>query len=266
MRPLRVAAVNAAPVVGDVSANVAAAVAWCEQAAEAGVQLLVFPEAWNTGYDVGLFEAQLPSAEDLSWLLPLRSVVDRTQVVVLFNAALSAASGRKTLTTILLTPGTVPRALYDKQHLFPLEVGTFTPGDAGASIVLRGHEIAVSVCYDIDFPEHAAAAAADGATLYVNSGLYFLGSEQRRDLRNAARALDNGMYVVFSGVAGDFAGGSAIYDPLGQTLARLEREAGLVIADIDPTAVHQARESQRAWADRRATLGPRRREALSPVR
>lgn len=248
--------------IGDIAANMQSAVEWCEQAADAGVELLVFPEAWNTGYDTGLFESELPSAEDLNWLAPLQRAVDRTRVVVLLNAALSAPSRGKRLTTIVLNSGVDPRPVYDKQHLFPLEVGTFTAGDAGASIRLGGHEIALSICYDVDFPEHAASAAADGATVYVNSGAYFPGSEQRRDLRYAARALDNGMYVVFSGLTGEFIGGSAVYDPLGQPIARLGREAGLAIADIDPAVLRQARDSQRAWADRRSTLGARQRTEL----
>ncbi|NYE93881.1 transglutaminase-like putative cysteine protease [Psychromicrobium silvestre] len=127
---------------------------------------------------------------------------------------------------------------------------------------MGGHEIALSVCYDVDFPEHAAAAASDGTTVYVNSGAYFPGSEQRRALRYATRALDNGMYVLFGGLTGEFVGGSAVYDPLGQPIARIGREAGLAIADIDPAAVHQARDSQRAWADRRSTLGQRHRTDL----
>ena len=118
-------------------------------------------------------------------------------------------------------PEEEPRPAYDKQHLYPLEVDIFTAGDHGASIRVQGHQIALSVCYDVDFPEHAAAADDDGATVYVNSGAYFPGSEQRRDLRYAARALDNGMYVVFSGLTGDFVGGSAVYDPLGQPVVRL---------------------------------------------
>lgn len=268
-RPIRVAAVNAAPVTGDVAANLRLAGRWCEQAAEAGVDLLVFPEAFTTGYDPDFFEsATLPDADDLSWLEPLQQVIDRTGVVVLLNSALSASDGRKSLTTLAIRPFTAAQPLYDKQHLYPLEVGTFTAGKAGTTVAFGGHELALSVCYDVDFPEHAAAAAADGATIYVNSGAYFPGSEQRRDLRYAARALDNGIFVVFSGLAGDFVGGSAIYDPLGRPVARLGRDEGLAIADIDPALVRQARESQRAWADRRPDLGSRQHYEFdqAPVR
>ncbi|MFT4084237.1 MAG: nitrilase-related carbon-nitrogen hydrolase [Nocardioides sp.] len=262
IRPLRVAALNAAPVTGDVTTNLRAAARWCEEAASARAELLVFPEAWATGYDTTVFESELPRVDDPSWLAPLQEAVDRTAMVVLLNSTVSASGGRKSLTTILVVPGVAPQPVYDKQRLYPLEVGTFTAGDAGASIVLGGHEIGLSVCYDADFPEHAAAAAADGATIYVNSGAYFPGSEQRRDLRLAARALDNGMYVVFSGLAGEFVGGSAIYDPMGQPLSRLGGQAGLAIADIDPAAVRRARDSQRGWADRRTTLGTGHRVVL----
>lgn len=261
-RTLRVAAVNAAPVTGDVAANMRSAAAWCEQAAEVGVELVVLPEAWNTGYDTEVFAGRLPSVDDPGWLAPLQEAVDRTRIIVLLNAALSTRDGVRTLTTLVLAPGAAPLPAYDKQHLFPLEVGTFIAGGGGASITMGGHEIALSVCYDVDFPEHAAAAADDGATVYVNSGAYFPGSEQRRDLRYAARALDNGMYVVFSGLTGSFVGGSAVYDPLGRPVCRLGREPGLAIADVDPAVVRQARDSQRAWADRRSTLGSRRRTVL----
>ena len=74
------------------------------------------------------------------------------------------------------------------------------------------------------------------------------------------------MYVVFSGLTGECVGVSAIYGPLGQPLARPGRGGGLAIADIDPAAIRQARDSQWAWADRRTTLGARHYIQLEPRR
>jgi predicted amidohydrolase len=42
---------------------------WTCRAAAGGARLVVFPEAFVTGYDLGVFEAASPSAEDgYRWL------------------------------------------------------------------------------------------------------------------------------------------------------------------------------------------------------
>ena len=102
-----------------------------------------------------------------------------------------------------------------QQHLFDTERAFFAPGAQGASIVVDGWELGLGVCYDGCFPEHARAAAEDGARAYLCPSAYVAGSEHRRDLYYAARALDNGIYVVFAGLTGrcgglDFSGGRGL--------------------------------------------------------
>jgi len=254
---LRVAAVEAEAVPGAVARNVATAVDLVQRAAAQGVELLVFPEAFVTGYDDGVFGGALPTPTDLAWLEPLRAAVDAHGLTVVLNTALDRGD-RRTLTDVVLTPHAEPWLAYDKQHLYAAERTHFAAGEHGASFSLKDFEIALSVCYDANFPEHAAAAAADGATVYLASGAYFPGGERRADLHYGARALDNGMYVVFAGLLGAphaFIGGSGVYDPLGTKVA--QAVDGLAIADLDPQAVDEARASQNMWADRRATLGER---------
>lgn len=256
---VRVAAVQMESVPGEVSRNMEVATRWISRAVDAGVALAVLPEAAATGYDPTVFRGDLPTLEDTSWLAPIREVVDATGVVVVVNSALDRGD-RKTLTSLVLTANQEPWAAYDKQHLFHVEAPVFAAGGCGASFGLDDVEFALSVCYDANFPEHAAAAAAGGATVYVNSGAYFPGGGHRRDLHKAARALDNGMYVVFSGLVGApsrFIGGSAVYDPIGQPIVRLGTEEGLALAEIDPALVARTRQEQRMWRDRRETMGPR---------
>lgn len=252
---MRVAAVEAEALPGEVERNLEAA---ARLIARAEADLVVFPEAFVTGYDDAVFRGGLPS-DDLAWIEPVQRAADEHGRVVVLNTALA----RGALTDVVLAPHTEPWVAYDKQHIYALEREHFTPGEHGASFTLGGIECALSICYDANFPEHAAAAAADGALVYLASGAYFPGGETRRDLHYGARALDNGLYVVFAGLLGaphDFIGGSAIFDPLGNKIATAVD--GLAIADIDPAQVHAAREGQRMWADRRATLGPRVRRAL----
>ena len=254
---LRVAAVQAEAVPGGFAANIAAAAHWVREASTRGARLVVFPEAFTTGYDDAVFAGPEPRLD----FAPLQAAVDETRVVAILNSPLD---GR--LTSIAFAPGSAPLPVYAKQHLYASEREHFSAGAGGATIVVDGVEVALSVCYDANFPEHAAAAAADGARVYVNSGAYFPGGQARRDLHYAARALDNGMYVVFAGLVGaphDFVGGSAVFDPLGRRIAWVEGREGLAIADLDPAVVDASRESQRMWADRRESLGERARTLIA---
>lgn len=195
----------------------------------------------------------------------MQNTVDDAGVVVVLNSALDHGE-RRALTDLILAPRQQPYAAYDKQHLYASERAVFASGSHGASLALDGTEMALSVCYDANFPEHAAAAAADGAIAYVNSGAYFPGGGHRRDLHYAARALDNGIYVVFSGLIGapsDFIGGTAIFDPLGQRIAHVPNGEGLAIADIDPAVVSAVRGEQRMWSDRRESLGQRTYQSIT---
>ena len=265
MSLLRVAMVQVEPVTGDVPGNVATVAAQVERAAAQGARLVVLPEAVTTGYDPGAFAGALPPSADLSWLDRLQEAVERTGTTVVLNTPLDRGVHR-TLTDLVLSPGTAPWVAYDKQHLYPPERPLFAAGGNGTSFELDGVAVALSVCYDAEFPEHAAAAAADGAHLYVNSGAYFPGGAHKRNLRHAARAVDNGLYVGFAGLVGSaagFIGGTAVYDPTGRVVERLEEGTGMVVADVDTDAVDAARRDEQMLLDRRPDLGERRVRTLA---
>ena len=180
-------------------------------------------------------------------------------------AALEAQIGDqrvKTISSVVVQPDGAVDVPYDKQHLDGEEKSYFTPGDHGASIRVHGLELGLSICYDGCFPEHARAAADDGAVAYLCSAAYFDGGEHRRDLYYAARAVENGMYVVFAGLTGrcgsrDFSGGSAVYDPEGRPVVRLGTGRGVAVAELDTDLVAQTRARHTMLADHRDTLGKR---------
>jgi predicted amidohydrolase len=260
---LRVAAGQAVAVAGDIQANVETAARLTREAGAEGATLLVLPEAFLTGYDFGVFAGELPSDEELEdpWLEPLRHACTETNCTVVVSVPLRRGTQQRLSMLVLRSNGTVV-APYDKQHLDGDERDHFTPGDHGASIEVDGHELALSICYDGSFPEHAAAAAADGAIGYLASAAFFAGSEERRDITYAARAADNGMYVVLAAATGpcgdlEFVGGTAIYDPEGHSLGLLGTEEGLVVADLDPAVVRRIRTKRTMLDDRLPDLGPR---------
>lgn len=255
---VRVAAGQAVAVSGDVVANVATAVRLVDLAAGQDVRLLVLPEAFLTGYDEDAFAGDIPSADELdgAWLAPLREAAAAAAMTVVVSTPLRRGELSR-LAMLVIGPDGAVAAPYDKQHVDSDEAAYFSDGTGGASINVDGFELGLSICYDSSFPEHARDAADGGALGYLNSAAFFPGSAHHRDLALAARALDNGMYVVLAAATGTcgehrrFIGGSAVYDPEGRPLARLGEEEGLAVADLDPLVVAETRAARTMHADRR---------------
>lgn len=278
---LRVAAAQAASVPGDVPANVATAVALVGSAADRGARVVVLPELFLTGYDQAVWTPEHGLDLDDPALLPLGTVARERSVVVVASGAVRRGPGKldqsggqpdqaeaHTLSVVLAAPDGTVTAPYDKQHLCGPEREFFTPGDHGATLVVDGWDLGLGICYDGCFPEHAAAAAAGGATGYLCPAAYFAGAEHRRDLYYAARALDNGIYVVLAGLTGrcgewEFSGGSAIYDPEGRALDRVGAEVpAIAVADLDGGEVVRVQELNPISRDRLDGLGVRQRVIL----
>ena len=272
VRPLRVAAAQAESVPGDVAANVATAVSLVTAAADQGARVVVLPELFLTGYDESAWthEAGLsldPSTGHRELLSPLSEVAASRSVVVVVGAAVRRALDETTLSVLVVGTDGEITAPYDKQHLCHEERDFFEPGDHGATIVVDGWDLALGVCYDGCFPEHALSATAAGASAYLVPAAYYVGAEHRRDVYYAARALDNGIYVVFSGLtgtcgAGEFSGGSAVYDPEGRPVQRLGTGTGVAVADLDLDLVRQTQHDHPMARDRLDGLGPRQRVEL----
>ncbi|WP_436702195.1 carbon-nitrogen hydrolase family protein [Nocardioides sp. BYT-33-1] len=233
-----VAAAQAEARAGALPHNVATAARLVHAAGEAGARVVVLPEAFLSGYDAGAFSGGLPTLADLVGpvLDPLREAAAAAGATVVASTALRRDHGR-TLSSVVVEPDGSTTAPYDKQHLDGDESTWFVAGDHAASITVDGIVLALSICRDGSVPAHAAAAAAAGAQVYLASVAYFAGGARRLDVTYAARALDHGLHVVVAGLTGRcgahaFVGGSAVYAPDAEALARLGDEEGLALARI----------------------------------
>jgi 5-aminopentanamidase len=271
--PLTVAAVQATPVPGDIAHNAAVAARLVARAADAGARLVVLPELFLCAYHPPTLHAD-PAATDVAAaatgevgdgrLDAVRAAARERSVVVVVGASVRHADGRRTCAALVVDRTGDAVAAYDKQLLWgPEENALFTPGTAGATLVVDGWRLGLGICYDGCFPEHGRAAADDGAHGYLAPSGYVVGSAHRRDVYYAARALDNTMYVVFANsVGGDadwsFNGGAAVYDPEGRPIKRAADEGeAIVVATLDPTELARVRAAHTMLRDRR-DLGERR--------
>jgi predicted amidohydrolase len=266
---VRVAAVQAESSAGDVQANVAAAAEWTRAAAADGARVVVLPELFLAGYDPTTLAARRDVDVDPAdpRLAPLSDAAATAGVAVLVGASVRWPDGQRTLSIVSVGPDGAVEVAYSKQHLWEAEQQIFDPGDTGSTVLLDDWPIGLGVCYDGCFPEHARAAADAGALAYVCPSAYVVGSEHRRDLYYAARALDNGVYTVMSGLVGrcgslEFSGGTAVYDPQGRPISRVESGVGIAVADLDRAAIDEARRINPYDRDRPVSLGGRRHLVL----
>jgi predicted amidohydrolase len=279
---MRVAAVQAAAIPGDVRGNVATAARLTRRAVGLGAELAVFPELFVPAYhpptlaasdchDLRADEQGLVADQRLD---PLAEAAEAAGAAVLIGASVRHPGQRRSISLLFIGSGPT-RVVYDKQHLWGSdEPGLFTsapPGAGPAVVAFRGWQLGLGVCYDASFPEHARAAALAGAHAYLCPSVFLVGRDHRRDVYFRARALENTMYVVFTNaIAGagawQFSGGAAIFDPEGRELGRGPASAEAVIcADFDPAELARIRAMLPMLADCRrdlpgtvATSGPAR--------
>ena len=267
MDPLTVAAVQATPGPGDVAANASMAARLVRRAADAGASVAVLPELFLCAYHPPTLYASVapdvPARADGSVddarLDPLREAAREHGIVVVVGASVRHADGRRTCSALVVDRDGAVVVGYDKQNLCGAdEKALFAPGDRGATVEVDGWRLGLGICYDGCFPEHARAAAADGVLGYLCPCGYLAGSEHRRDVYYAARALDNTMYVVVANSVGlvgaepwRFNGGAAVYDPEGRAVVRAADEGEAVVtARLDVAELTRVRAAHTMLADR----------------
>ncbi|CAA9501843.1 MAG: 5-aminopentanamidase [uncultured Solirubrobacteraceae bacterium] len=258
---MKVALLQAAGVPGDVAANLAAIRRAAHEAADGGARLIVFPEAFVTGYNIGA-EMLLALAEPAGGehVRALRTIAAEAGIAVL--CGLPELDGDSVFNSAVLIDrdGEVLLA-YRKTHLYgDLDRGAFRAGDALAPVVeIDGVRVGVLVCYDIEFPEAARALAVAGAHLVAVPTSLMEPSGWIAETLVPARAAENQVYVAYCNRVGtegelDYVGLSSVCapDPSGNVFAG--NAETLLYADVDPAAVDEAKGRHDYLRDRRPGL------------
>ncbi|KXP14647.1 NAD+ synthase [Tsukamurella pseudospumae] len=221
MTPLRVAACQINPVVGDLDANVTRITAAARDAAQSGAQVAVFGEMALTGYPV----------EDL--LLRRSFAVDSRQAVQRLALALDDAGcgdlivvvgfldrdpdapetstnptgGARNAAGVLHGGELVAR--YDK-HFLPNygvfdEKRWFTPGDRLVVLDVDGVRLGLAICEDVWWPDGPVAGLGElgvDAVLCLNASPFEVGKPAQRREILAARVAEGGAPIVYVNLVG----------------------------------------------------------------
>lgn len=237
-----------APVVGAHEFNRAAAIDAVDQAVAAGARLVVLPELVTSGYSFATRAEveQAALAEDDDILGRWHELIAPVDGVVVAGVPIRGPSGVRNAAVVIDARGL--RAIYDKVHLWADEARWFTPGERPPPVVETSlGRIGVLVCYDLEFPEMSRSLALRGADLIAVPTNWPLSAhppgERPPEIGNAmALARLSRVAIACADRCGDergveWTGGSCIIDADGWVRAeRVRRDAGLVIAAVDPLA------------------------------
>jgi len=217
------------------------------EAAQRQADVLICPELFLSGYDIGALVRQRaepvdgPSARHAAGLAARHGVgliygYPERNGEHLFNAALCLGKDGAVL------------ANHRKRRLpNAFERGFFDRGEAATSLMFDGWRIAIVICYEVEFPETVRRAAVDCAALVVTPTALGEGWSVVAHRVIPTRAYENCLYVAYANFAGRegdsrYLGASVIAGPRGDDCARAGAGEELIVGELDPEAIHQARE------------------------
>lgn len=178
-------------------------------------ELAVFPELFLSGYRVRGVEGVACAAAGPE-LDPIAAACAAAGTAAAVGFAERSASGLHNSVACIDERGE-HAATYRKAQLFGAEAEEFEPGEWLEVVELAGRAVAPLVCFDIEFPELARAAALAGADLIVtcSANMEPFGREHR--IHATARALENRVPHVYVNRGGSeegntFVGESCVVD------------------------------------------------------
>lgn len=260
---MKVAAVQLACTLGDVQANLSKIRDFCALAKDEAVELIVFPEAADTGYSMPVIREQAkPWTEGA---VPALQEMAKEFGLTIVSGVSERDGDRVYNSQIFIDPRGEIVASYRKTHLFVLppndESTCYAPGDKFVSVPAAGFRFGLSICYDIRFPEVCRALALEhGATVMLVSSAWPAPRAAHLRALAIARAIENQSYLVLANRAGIDAGVtccglSAIIDPSGVLIASAsaDREE-MIIGEIAEELVRSVREKMPVFTHRRSEL------------
>jgi nitrilase len=236
------------------------------EAVDQGAQLVVLPEYFPV---IGAVDADRVRAREAYGNGPVQDWLAATAArhevwLVAGSIPLSATQPHLMRnSTLVFNNGGDCVARYDKIHLFGFKKGDESYNES--AFIEAGNEpvavdtpfgrIALSICYDLRFPElYRALSPVD--LILVPAAFTDTTGRAHWEVLLRARAIENQCYVLAVGQGGRHENGrmthgnSMIIDPWGEILDRKMKGPGIAIADLDHARIAEIRESLPALAHR----------------
>ena len=239
--------------------NIDDAVRLISEAKSAGADYVLTPEMTNilAAKREQLFDVIVAEEADPS-LATLRELARQLGIHIhIGSLAIRLSADRAANRSFLVDPRGNIAARYDKIHMFDVDLANgesyresrnYRPGELAVLADLPWGRLGLTICYDLRFPALYRALAEAGATmLAIPSAFTKQTGEAHWHVLVRSRAIENGSFVFAAAQGGkhengrDTYGHSLIVDPWGRIIAEGGTESGVVMAEINPAEVANAR-------------------------
>lgn len=228
------------------------------EAADMGAELVVLPEVFNSPYDTSCFADYAEPVPGPTFNFLSRCAGKHKVTLVGGTFIEKDGDGKLFNTSYTFDADGNMLGRHRKVHLFDIDI----PGQVTfkeSSVLSAGKDITVikqanlhmgiMICYDCRFPELARAMTLKGAeVLVIPAGFNRSTGPLHWELLMRSRAVDNEVFVLAAGSAYNpdasyqAWGHSMIIDPRGNIIAHTDDKEGIILAELDLTAVKRARE------------------------
>lgn len=244
----------------DLTANIKAASSLIRDAKSKGAHFVATPEVTS------LFEAEsdrlfskVSVQEDDVALKAFQALAAELQIWLLIGSMpIKVAERQCANRSFLISAAGAIAATYDKIHMFDVDLPNgevyresrnFRRGEKAVVADMPWGKLGLSVCYDLRFPQLYRALAKAGASfLTIPAAFTHTTGMAHWHVLQRARAIETGCYVIAPAQGGKHENGrhtfghSLIVDPWGAIVAEAGDEPEVIIADIDPAKVAEARQ------------------------
>jgi 5-aminopentanamidase len=242
-------------------------------AGDAPFDLVVCPELFLSGYNVGAKIADFSQAQEGSFATAAAEIARRHRTALIYGYPEMAAEQRFNSAMVIDRNGR-QQANHRKLRIpNGFERDWFAPGDSYTMLDIAGFRVAVLICYDVEFPESVRACALAGAEVVVAPTA--LKAEWGFVARQLipSRAFESGVFLAYANYCGRengfvYLGESCIIRPDGVEIARAGADEALLSGVLKREDIARAR-TRLPYLEHRGNLdsvavGGERRSAHEP--
>ncbi|MGB0960467.1 MAG: carbon-nitrogen hydrolase family protein [Halocynthiibacter sp.] len=249
----------------DPAENLPKTLALVDEAVQKGAEFILTPEVTNCISSSRSHQDEvLQFPQQDRTLLALQKAAKTHHVWILIGSIAVKTTdpdGRFANRSFLIAPDGTLRADYDKIHMFDVTISDtetyfeskgYRPGDRAVVADMEGVKLGLSICYDLRFPHlYQKLAKAGAQILTVPAAFSPISGAAHWEVLLRARAIETGCFVLApaqcgthesrNGTSRKTYGHSMVVAPWGEILAQAGDEVGIILVDLDLSAVEEAR-------------------------